>query len=252
MSLLMKVTDDMKTALKAKDSTTLSTLRFLISAAKNKKIDLQHELSDEEMQDVIKTQVKQLKDSIVSFEAGGRADLVGGAKTEIEILSRYLPEQMTDGALEALVRDVVAQTGAKSKSEMGKVMGMCVKVVQGKADGARIKEIVSRILPIVVLIAVFGCAQTVSAASLPSIPREDMIRCAGMLETSLRILRVLVLWFGIGAIMLIINGAFQFMTASFRDDEHTQAMGKITQGIFITVLIAAIFAVSTIYLQRLG
>lgn len=86
MSLAEKITENMKAAMKAKDSATLSTLRLLLSAMKNKKIDVQHELSDAEVQDVVKTQVKQLKDSIESFKAGGREDLAVSVQVEIGVL----------------------------------------------------------------------------------------------------------------------------------------------------------------------
>jgi uncharacterized protein YqeY len=251
MALLMRITDDMKLAMKARDNATLSTLRFLLSAVKNKKIDVQHELSDEETQDVIKTQVKQLKDSIVSFESGSRSDLIASARVEIEILTRYLPEQLSDEALEVLVKDTITQTGAASKDDMGRVMGACVKAAQGKADGARIKEIVARMLPVVVLMVVLGLAGSVHAASIPLMQGGDIAQEGGTVEMGLRLMRVLVLWFGIGAITLIINGAFQYMTNAKRDDERFCAMGKITQGIFITIIVAAVFAVSTVYLQKL-
>lgn len=251
MSLLIRITDDMKLAMKAKDNATLSTLRFLLSATKNKKIDVRHELSDDDVHDVIKTQVKQLKDSIESFEAGNRADLIAGARAEIEILTRYLPEQLSDEALLILVKDTIAQTGAASKADMGRVMGACVKASQGKADGGRIKEIVARLLPMLVLVFTFGLVESVHAASIPLMQAGDIAQDGGMFEMGLRLVRVLVLWFGIGAITLIANGAFQFMVASNRDDEHNAAMAKITQGVFITIIVAAIFAVSTVYLKKL-
>ncbi len=250
MSLLIKITDDMKMAMKARDSATLSTLRFLLSAVKNKKIDKQHDLSDAEVEDVIKTQVKQLKDAIVSFEAGARRDMVASAQAEIVVLTRYLPEQMSDEALAAIIKETIVQTGASGKADSGKVMGACVKAVQGKADGARIKAIVTQLLPALVLAVTFGFVEPVLAGSIP-MQSGDFGSDESVLEIGLRAVRVLVLWFGIGALTLIISGAFQYMNASYRDDEHTSALGKITQGIFITIIVAGIFAVSTVFLQRL-
>src|SRR3989338_8870037 len=137
MSLASIITENMKAAMKAKDSATLSTLRLLISAMMNKKIDVQHELSDAEVQEVVKSQVKQLKDSIESFKAGGREDLATSTQTEIFVLEQYLPAQMGDEELTKIVKEVVEKSGATSKADMGKVMGAAMAAVAGRADGSR-------------------------------------------------------------------------------------------------------------------
>ena len=237
--------------MKAKDSATLSTLRLLLSALKNKKIDVQHELSDTEVQDVIKMQVKQLKDSIVSFEAGDRPEMVTSAQTEITVLEKYLPAQISDVALHTIVVAAIAESGATSKADMGKVMGIAVKAAAGGADGARVKNIVMQLLPVVALILIGGATPFTEALAAIPLAGEDFGVDAGYIELGLRLTRVLILWLGVPAITLIIHGGFQYMVSSARDEEHVSAFGKITQGFFATIIIATLFTVMTIVLQQL-
>ncbi|TAL51389.1 GatB/YqeY domain-containing protein [Patescibacteria group bacterium] len=250
MSLALKITEDMKAAMKAKDSATLSTLRLLISALKNKKIDVQHELSDVEVMDVVKSQVKQLKDSIESFKAGGREDLATSTHAEVLVLEQYLPSQMGDEELTQIVKEVVEKSGATSKADMGKVMGAAMAAVAGRADGSRVKEIVgtllSAFLPVVV-----GLGLLTADAHAATSYIENFATGTSYFEFLLRIVRVLVLWLGIIAVTLILNGGFQYMIASYRDKEHEEAIGKMTHGIFATLIIAALFAFCTIALQKI-
>ncbi len=248
MSLQEQLSEDMKASMKAKDSATLSTLRLLLSALKNKKIDVQHELSDTEIQDVIKTQVKQLKDSIVSFEAGGRSDMVANANAEISVLAKYLPAQMSDEELSTLVQNAIAQTGVTSKADIGKVMGVAVKASQGRADGARVREAVMQLLPVCLLTGV--CLSQPVLAAIP-LTAENLGVNASSMELALRIFRVLILWLGIPAISLILTGGFRYMIASSRDREHQESWGLIMQGFFATMIVAGLFAVSTVVLQQL-
>ena len=136
MPLSDQITSDMKEAMKAKNNATLSTLRLLRSALKNKQIELQHELSDEEVLSVIKSQVKQLKDAAVSFEEGGRDDLAKSTQVELVVLEAYMPEEMSEEQLTQIVKEVVEQTGATSKADFGKVMPQVMKKGAGKIDGS--------------------------------------------------------------------------------------------------------------------
>lgn len=142
MSLLTNIYTARDTALKNKDTAALSTLRVLCSALKNKEIDAGKELSDEDVQAVIKTQVKQLKDAMSEFEQAGRDDLAAQNKVEIDLLEQYLPAQMSDDALDAIVKDVV--TAAGDGANFGQLMGMVMGKVNGQADGNRVKEMVQK------------------------------------------------------------------------------------------------------------
>ena len=144
MSLRNEIQEKMYTAMKSGDAKNLAVLRLIKSAIKNEEIQLQKELSDEEVQSVVARQVKQLSDAAKDFEAGGRQDLVEQAKEEIQLMSIYLPEQMSDSELLSIVDKVIETTGAKTQSEVGKVMGLVMKQAKGKADGTKVREIVSK------------------------------------------------------------------------------------------------------------
>jgi len=124
----------------------LSTLRMVISAIKNLEIEKRRELSDEDVQNVIITQVKQLRDSLSDFERGGRDDLVKRAQAELTLLSAYLPAQLGEGDLISRVKELLNSLGNKEKINMGQAMGAVMKELKGKADGKRIKEAVEQIL----------------------------------------------------------------------------------------------------------
>lgn len=236
--------------MKAKNSATLSTLRLLLSAMKNKKIDVQHELSDAEVTDVVKTQVKQLKDSIESFKMGGREDLATSVQVEIGVLEQYLPAQMSDGELTRIVKDVVEKSGATSKADMGKVMGQAMAAVAGRADGTRVKDIVGSLLTSFVLVVMGLSFSQEAVAAVPLI--ETFATGPAYFEFMLRVVRVLVLWLGVGAIVLILDGGFLYMRASNRDDDHEKAWGKMTVGVFSTLIVAGLFAFCTLALQQIG
>lgn len=146
MSLFDTIQTDLKTALKDRDQERLSTLRMLSAALKNKKIELREDLKDDHVLAVIKTQVKQLKDSLVSFEQGERQDLADKAKAELEVLNKYMPEGMASEELEALVKGVIEEVGAAGKGDMGKVMGAVMGKVAGRADGGEVKQMVDKLL----------------------------------------------------------------------------------------------------------
>lgn len=148
MSLVERLTEDMKAAMKAGPAgrVRLDTIRFLKAALKNLEIDKHAPLTDEDVLGVITKQVKQLKDSITEFEKGGRQDLIDKAKAEIEVLSVYLPQQMSEAEVRDLARQIVAEVGAQGPKDMGKVMGPLVARTKGRADGKLVQQVVKELL----------------------------------------------------------------------------------------------------------
>jgi len=146
MTSFEKIEADLMAAFKAKETQVVSTLRLLKTAVKNKSIELKKDLGDEEVAAVVKYQVKQLKDSVDAFVEGAREDLAVKAREELEILAKYLPEQMSEEELKKIVDETVAETGASGKAEMGKVMGAVMGKVKGKADGGDVKRLVEEVL----------------------------------------------------------------------------------------------------------
>jgi hypothetical protein len=145
MGLKQKIIDEMKQAMKSGDAQKRDTLRMLDSMIKNVEIEKMKKdagLTDEEIIEVIAKGIKQRKDSVAQYEAGGRPELAEKEKKEIEILMAYMPEQMGEEEIRAAVKEVISQTGATSKAEMGKVMGMAMGKLKGKADGNAVKKIV--------------------------------------------------------------------------------------------------------------
>jgi uncharacterized protein YqeY len=143
--LYQKIQDEVIVALKAKEELKASTLRYLISAIKNRIIELRplnKELDDSEVISLISKQIKQRKESIVEFEKGGRKDLADKEAAEMKLLEAYLPQQMTEDEIRALVDSAVAESGAKMASDMGKVMAILVPKTKGKADGALVSKLV--------------------------------------------------------------------------------------------------------------
>lgn len=246
MSLTERITADMKEAMKSKNNATLSTLRLLRCALKNKQIDLQHELSDEEVLTVIKSQVKQLKDSLALFESAGRAELAQGAGAEIVVLENYLPAQMSDDDLERVVKNAIEQTGASGKQDMGKVMGVAVKATGGAADGARVKAIVEKFLPVIALVLLGTGVASVANAAIDIVPQQ--LSYYSFFENGVRIVRVLLLWFGLLAVNMILRGGFIFMVSSMRDDIHKEAWGNIAGGLVGAVAVIFLYSAMTIVL----
>ena len=143
MPLRNSIHDAQTSAMKEGDKQSLSTLRMLWSAIRNAEIDKGSELTDEEVEQLITRQVKQLKDSLSDFEKGGREDLMEQAQGEIKFLSQYLPEQLSDEELERVVKEVMMkQSGEKNT---GVIIGAVMKEVKGKADGKRVRECVEKV-----------------------------------------------------------------------------------------------------------
>ncbi len=133
-------------ALKAKEKEIVSTLRFLLSAVKNKEKDLRRDITDDEVQAVALAQVKQRQDSIEQFEKGGRKDLVDKERAELEILKAYIPEQLSEDELRSIVQGAIKETGAETMKDMGKLMKAVMAKAKGKADGKAVNEIVKELL----------------------------------------------------------------------------------------------------------
>ncbi|MFZ5982191.1 MAG: GatB/YqeY domain-containing protein [Patescibacteria group bacterium] len=143
-NLKQKIVEDLKEAMKAGDTARRDTLRMIDSMVKNteiEKLKKEEGLTDEEVLEVIGRAVKQRKDSISQYESGGRADLADKEKAEVEILMNYLPAQMSEEDIRTVVRGIISETGAKTKAEIGKVMGMAMGRLRGQADGNLVKKI---------------------------------------------------------------------------------------------------------------
>jgi hypothetical protein len=142
-TLKERITEDMKTAMRAAEKERLGTIRMLQAAIKQREVDERITLDDAQVLAVIEKMVKQRKESIVQFEQGGRADLAAKEQAEIELLVAYLPAQLSDAEVDALIREAIASTGAASIKDMGKVMGVVKARAAGRADmgavSARIK-----------------------------------------------------------------------------------------------------------------
>jgi uncharacterized protein YqeY len=148
MTLKGQIRDDMKTAMKAGDKDRLKVVRLILAAIKQIEIDQRTELDDPAVLGVLNKMVKQRRDSIAQFREGGRDDLANTEQDEIVVIENYLPEQMSDEELDAMVGKAIADTGAESIRDMGKVMGAIKAQAEGRADmaavGAKVKAILGQ------------------------------------------------------------------------------------------------------------
>ena len=142
MTLRERVNEDMKSALKAREAERLATLRLLLAAVKQREVDERITLDDAGVVAVVEKMLKQRKDSVEQYERAGRTDLADREKAEMAILSGYLPQQLPDAELDAIVAAAVASCGAQSPSEMGKVMAVVKPQVAGKADMGKVSALV--------------------------------------------------------------------------------------------------------------
>jgi uncharacterized protein len=142
-----QVRADMTESMKARNAERTSTLRMLQAALKNEQINLKRELSDEDVLSIVRKSVKQRLDSIEQYTKGNRPELAAKEQAEMEILKTYLPAEMSDAELESGLREIIASTGAQSKKDLGKVMKEASAKYKGRAEGKKIQEIVSRLLP---------------------------------------------------------------------------------------------------------
>lgn len=145
-TLQEKLQADLADAMRAKQEVRKSALRMLIAAVKNAQIEARKELDDAAVLGVIQKQVKQRRESVVEFKKGNRADLVQREEAEIEVLSAYLPAQASREEIVAAARKVIAETGASSAKEMGKVMPVLSKQFGASADGRTMSEVVRELL----------------------------------------------------------------------------------------------------------
>jgi uncharacterized protein YqeY len=146
MSLKDQITDDMKAAMRAKESARLGTIRLLTAAIKQKEVDERIELTDDQILAIIEKMIKQRKDSISQFEAGGRQDLADIEKSELVILSAYMPAALSEADVQAEINAAVAAVGAAGPQDMGKVMGVLKPKLAGRADMTAVSALVKAAL----------------------------------------------------------------------------------------------------------
>ncbi len=142
MTLREKITEDMKAAMKARESDKLAAIRLLQAALKQKEVDERVELTDDLVLAIIEKMLKQRKDSIEQFAAGNRPDLVAKEEFEVGVLAAYMPAQLSEAEVDAILAGVIAETGATSAKDMGKVMNALRPKVAGRADMGRLSGIV--------------------------------------------------------------------------------------------------------------
>jgi uncharacterized protein len=143
MTLKAKITEDMKAAMRARETARLSTIRLLLAAIKQKEVDERVELTDPDVIGIIDKMIKQRRESIAQFDAGGRPELSAAEKAEIEVLRQYMPERLSDAEIDRLIDAAIAGAGSSGPAAMGKVMGALKSQLSGRADmtevAARVK-----------------------------------------------------------------------------------------------------------------
>ena len=142
MSLKNQITEDMKTAMRAKDSVRLGAIRLLLSAIKQREVDERIELADGDVISVIEKMLKQRRDSIAAFELANRTDLADIEKFEVTVLQAYMPKQMSDDEINQIITQVIADTGAQGAKDMGKVVGLVKPLVAGVADMGKVSGLI--------------------------------------------------------------------------------------------------------------
>jgi len=142
MSLRAQITEDMKSAMKAKEAPRLSAIRLLLAAIKQREVDERVELTDTDVLAIVEKLIKQRRDSIAQFQAANRQDLVDGETFELGVLSAYLPKQLTEAEVAVEVVKAIAETGAKGVPDMGKVMGLLKGRLAGRADMGKVSGLV--------------------------------------------------------------------------------------------------------------
>ena len=142
MNLKNKITEDMKTAMRAKDTARLGTVRLLMSAMKQKEVDERVELTDADVLSIIEKMLKQRRESIAQYEKAARADLADVEKAEIAVLSAYLPQQMSEAEVAEAVLAAIKESGAAGPKDMGKVMGLLKSRLAGRTDMGKLSGLV--------------------------------------------------------------------------------------------------------------
>ena len=146
MSLKAQITEDMKTAMRAKDTAKLGVIRLMLAAIKQREVDERIEMDDAAVITAIEKMLKQRRDSIAAFEGANRHDLADQEKFEVTVLQAYLPAQMSEEEISAIIAKVVAETGAAGAKDMGKVVGAVKPLVAGKADMAKVSGLIKAAL----------------------------------------------------------------------------------------------------------
>ncbi|MBN8200596.1 GatB/YqeY domain-containing protein [Bacillus sp. CMF12] len=144
MSLLERLNEDMKQAMRNKEKEKLTVIRMIKASLQNEAIKLGEELNEEQELTVLSREVKQRKDSLHEFEKAGREDLVEKIRTELQYVELYMPKQLSEDEVSKIVAETVAETGASSKADMGKVMAAIMPKVKGKADGSLVNKLVQQ------------------------------------------------------------------------------------------------------------
>lgn len=142
MSLKQQITEDMKTAMRAKDTARLGAIRLLLAAIKQREVDERIEVSDTDVIAVIEKMIKQRRDSITQYEAAARQELADAEKFEISVLQAYMPQPMSEAEVAAAIADAIASSGAKSPQEMGKVIALLKPQLAGRADMGKVSALV--------------------------------------------------------------------------------------------------------------
>jgi uncharacterized protein YqeY len=142
MSIRQLISDDMKTFMRAKDTARLGAIRLLQASIKQKEVDERIELNDDQILAVIQKMLKQRKDSIEAYQQANRQDLIDQEQLEIEVLTKYMPEPLSDEEINQYIEEVVASTGASDMKDMGKVVSVLKTKVAGRADMAEVSKLV--------------------------------------------------------------------------------------------------------------
>ena len=143
MSLQERLSEDLKDAMRQKDETRRSTIRFIRAAVQNQEIDKREALNDDEIIGVLSRLVRQHQESIAEFTKADRHDLVGKEEAELRIIREYMPEQISEEDLADLAKEAISQTGASGPGDMGKVMGILMPQVRGRADGSQVSSVLA-------------------------------------------------------------------------------------------------------------
>ncbi|TAK85879.1 MAG: GatB/YqeY domain-containing protein [Betaproteobacteria bacterium] len=144
MSLKQQIFEDMKAAMRARESARLSAIRLILAAIKQREVDERKELGDADVVSVVEKMIKQRRESIAQFESAARTDLVQAEKFELEVLSGYLPKQMTDSEVQEAITAALAESGASGIKDMGKVMALLKSRLAGRADMGKVSGLVKQ------------------------------------------------------------------------------------------------------------
>ena len=142
MSLKQQITEDMKTAMRAKETARLGAIRLLLAAMKQREVDERIELSDADVVAIIEKMLKQRRDSISQYKAANRQDLVDVKEFEVSILQTYMPQQLSEAEIAAAIAEAIASTGAAGPQDMGKVMGVVKPKLAGRADMGKVSALI--------------------------------------------------------------------------------------------------------------